>query len=170
MRDEDILHGEEFCQHSSRQHICRLHFLTCHNARFTVLNGEAAFQEQAFYAPSRKKTEMGPVEESMVGILPSFPEELENHRIVPHVRNAAHDDPLWYEKGADGTKNCAGVDGMFKHIGENDTIERGGREWQRHLLDVADYHRIQHGARLCGYNGIYLHARNMTVRMLCLKK
>lgn len=82
------------------------------------------FQQQAPHSLEREKPEMGPVEQTVLFVRPAAKKQSEDGRVVPDVRDAAHNAAEGLKHRSETSKKILRVCQVLEDIRKDHTVER----------------------------------------------
>src|SRR5262245_46619128 len=95
---------------------------------------------------------MAAIEDAALAIIPAAARQPPQHGEVLHIRHTRHDDALLVQQLRRLAQHAPGIDEMFEHIGEDETVERSRLERQP-LLAIAGDDTIETLTSLLGLFG-----------------
>ncbi len=126
------------------------------NARPDEVDRVTGVVQHAPHSLKREKPEMSPVEQTILFVCPAAGKQSENCRVVPDVRDAAHNAAARLKHRPETLKKILRVCQVLKDIRKNHAVERLRWKWLLERFEIRNENIIESGPRFCGHGGLVL--------------
>jgi hypothetical protein len=142
-----ILKGEKFLHVSPEWRREQPSLPARDHSRTDKVNSIPRFLNHIPHSSEGKKPQMSFVEHTVFFVYPTAREQSKESRIMPDVRDAAHERAAVMKHGSEATEHLLRVNQVLKDVRTDDAIERLGRERPVKGFQICDKHFVKNGTR-----------------------